>query len=361
MSPIYVFTPAGNTAKRVFCGTMLVVGAVGFLGNCCIFYFLGQKPKRGLMQSNPFVTNLNLYIRGLSLSDLLSLAVSLPLACVQITFDVFQTGWACRIVRYANFIFPAITSNTLVVISLEKYLATRKILRTVRTSKMRKWIIFAWVFGIAVMLLPAATYDGERVDLNNTHFTIICKNNEQFYPFRITLIILPIQYVLPSIFVTYVNICLMKTVWDSGRRQVANVARSTFQAHLRAKKVKGTTLLIALTFAFIIPFFFFFGNVAYTQIAKPKRDFATDYMMRYFTGGLVFLSGLLNLIIYCIQVKDFRVFLINLLCRRNSKLHQPELVRSDKGTIFKAKVRDSVAGMHTDDAIELRQFKLDVM
>ena len=102
LEPIYLFTPAGDTAKLVLCPAMLSIGAMGLLGNCLIFYFLWKKPTANPIQSSHFVKNLNLYVRSLSLSDCqtvcLSCAISLPLLCIQISLDVFQGGWACRIV-----------------------------------------------------------------------------------------------------------------------------------------------------------------------------------------------------------------------------------------------------------------------
>ena len=98
--PIYVFTPAGVTAKRLLCLFLITIGAAGFLGNCLIFNFLRQKPAANPIESSRFVVNLNLYLRSLSLSDLLSPAVSLPLLCIQISFDVFQSSWPCKLVRY---------------------------------------------------------------------------------------------------------------------------------------------------------------------------------------------------------------------------------------------------------------------
>lgn len=126
----YLFTPAGVTAKRILCFILSAVGAVGFLGNCLFFFFLKHKTAKNPMKTSRFVKNLNLYLRSLCLSDLLSCAISLPLLCVQILFDVFQSGWTCKMVRYLNFLFPVITMNNLVVISFEKYLSTRKVPRT---------------------------------------------------------------------------------------------------------------------------------------------------------------------------------------------------------------------------------------
>ena len=329
IDPIYVFTPAGETVKRVLGLILSIVGGIGFLGNCFIFYYLLQKPSRNPIQSSSFVRNLNLFLKSLSLSDLLSCAVSVPLVCVQMFFDVFQAGWPCKIARFLHFIFPVITMNNIVVISLEKYLSTRSVLREFNYSKIRKIIVCAWVLGLVVPLFLAAAHDGTKLYLNNTHYTVVCINQHGFYPFEIVLILVPLQYILPSVLVTYINICLMKTVWSRGRRQIANgTINNTFQAHLRAKKIRGTTLLIALTFAFIIPYFFYTAYAVYTKIAKPQRDFSTDYIIR--TSGAIggYLSSTVNFIIYFAQMKEFREFLRKLLCRRYSEDTQPSQIET---------------------------------
>ncbi|KAK2562006.1 Vasopressin V1a receptor [Acropora cervicornis] len=308
---IYVFTPAGNSEKLTLCLIVSTLGITGFLGNCSIFYFLSKIKKRNGTQSNPFVRSLNLYIRSLSLSDLLMCAVGAPLLCINVSSDVFQSGWPCKIARYLQFVFPAATINTLVVTSLEKFLSTRNVLqRPMSTRKVRNIILYAWLLGLLLMMPASAAYDGIRVDLNNSHFTVICKNNENFYPFRLTLIVLPIQYVLPTVFVFFVNINLSITLWNSIKRQsVAIAVKNSFKAQLRAKRIKGTTLLVALTFGFITPFSFFLGNMVYTQIVKPRRDFSTSYMFRYGSGIFVFLSPVINFTIFFSQMNDFRQFL----------------------------------------------------
>jgi len=195
--------------------------------------------------------------------------------------------------------------NNLVVINVEKYLSTRKFPRTFSTATVRKMIISAWVLGIFVMVIPAAAYDGSKVDLNQTHFTVICRNDQNFYPFKITLVIFPIQYIFPSVVVIYMNVCLIRTVWFRGKRKVDNNA---FKAKLTTTRIKGTSLLIAVTFAFTIPYLFFVTNVAYTQIAEPQRGFATDFLVRYAAGATAYCSSLINFMIYFAQMKDFREF-----------------------------------------------------
>ena len=356
--PIYIFTPTGVTAKRLLCLFLITIGAAGFLGNCLIFHFLWQKPAANPIESSRFVANLNLYLRSLSLSDLLSPAVSLPLLCIQISFDVFQSGWPCKLVRYINLIFPIITLNNLFAISLEKYLSTRTVPRLFSFSKMRRVIICAWVLGLVVMLFPGVAFDGVRVDLNQTHYTVICSADQHFYPFRISFIILPLQYVLPSIIVTYINICLIKTVCERGRRQVGEKVTNAFKAQRRINKIKGITLLISLSLAFIIPYFFYIANIAYTQIVKPRRDFTTDYFIRYASGGIAAcLSGLINFIIYFAQRKDFREFLRKRLFKRNDAINQPLLIVGERKTYCLATSTPNVVG-RKDNVIELKEVKI---
>ena len=323
-SSIYVFTPAPYAAKQVLCFLLACFGGIGFVGCCLILHFLRKKPRKNSLQAHSFAKNLNTYVRSLCLSDLLSCAVSMPLVCLQVSLDVFQSGWVCKIVRYLNFVFPVITINNLVVISLEKYLSTRPIPRTFRVSTVRKMIIAAWLLGILVMLFPAATYDGIRVNLNDTHYTVICRNVELFYPFKLTLILFPIQFVFPTVFIIYVNVSLIRTVWVKRKRQISCNMNNAFKAHLRATRIKGISLLVALTFAFIFPFSLFVVNIAYTQIAKPQRDFSTDYMIRYGSGSIGYLNPVLNVIIYFAQMKDFREFLKKRFSRKTKREYQPK-------------------------------------
>ena len=317
LNRIYVFTPVAATAKWALCGLFSTIGCLGFFGNCLLLFFLWKKPKGNPIQRSSFMKNFNLYVTSMSLSDIFSCALSLPLICIQILFDVFHTGWACKLVRYVNFIFPAITINNLVVISLEKYLSTRANPRTFSAATVHKMIICAWVFGLFFMLFPTATYDGVRVDLNDTHFTVVCRNDPNFYPFRIILVVFPVQYLLPGIFIAYINICLMETLWIRGNRNVGNgPLNNAFKAKMRAVRIKGISLLITITFTFIFSYFVFLGyQIANTLLTPTNRDFSTDFIIRYASGSIAYLNCVTDVVIYFVQMKDFREFLRKRLCR----------------------------------------------
>jgi len=147
----------------------------------------------------------------------------------------------------------------------------------------------------------------------------------------------------------------MKTVWNR-RRQIGKGVGNAFKAHLRAKRIRGITLLVALTFAFLLPYFCFVANRMYTELARPQRDFATDHLIRFSGAGIAYLTSLFNFIVYFAQMKEFRVFLKKLICRKNNGINQPVVVNGERRPDHHAFNRENVPVV-ADNAIELRQFR----
>ncbi|XP_078372663.1 pyroglutamylated RF-amide peptide receptor-like [Oculina patagonica] len=323
VEPLYIFLPVGYTTKLAFLISAMILGVVGFAGGSLIMYFVSSRKQALYLRSNRFMKNLNFYIKSLALSDMLCALVTLPLNCIQIYFDIFQSRWACKIVRYLSILFPVITINNLVVIGVEKYFSLRRVPRTLRASTVRKLIFLAWAIGFAISLFPAATFATIRYDLNETHFTVVCKYDREYLPFQVMFqSFIVVAYVLPSIFLIVVNITLIRRVWIKVRMTVSIQVNNPIRARLRAAKIRGTLLLVTVTFAFVIPYFAYLGYVTYNTIAKPDIDFKTDFVIRYASAVLAFSNCAINFVIYVVQMKDFRVFLRNLICG-SSSVEQP--------------------------------------
>ena len=86
------------------------------------------------------------------------------------------------------------------------------------------------------------------------------------------------------------------------------------KAKLRAARIRGTLLLIAITFAFIIPYFGYMVYLTYSNIATPDIDFQTDYIIRFGSGVLAYANSAVNFVIYVVQMRGFRIFLRKLIC-----------------------------------------------
>ena len=322
-SHVYVFTPAGFTTKLALVLVFASVGTVGFIGNILIYYFISLKRKCvSYMQSTPFVRNFNFYIKSLALSDILTNVVSLPLICIQIMVDVFQHDWACKTVRLFSILFPSITMNNLIIISVERYLSTRAAPHTFSVSTVRKLIITAWFAGFIVVLGPTATFSRIRYDLNDTHYTVICKYDNGYLTFKIiTVCYVLVQHLIPGVILSYINISVAKTLWSRQKRRIDIQRKNAISASLIATKLRGTYLLIAMTFAFIIPYSALLYYATYVMLARPSLDFKTDFITRCLSGGLLYSNGAINFIIYVVQMKDFHIFLKKLFFGKGNSMN----------------------------------------
>lgn len=315
----YVFIPASSTTKLVVFLLLAIVGTVGFVGNSLIYYFISSKSKTlSYLQSSPFIRNLHFYVKSLALSDILSNIISLPLVYVQLMFDLFQYGWACKTVRYLNMLFPSITMNNLIAISTERYFSTRAIPRTFSVSTVRRLVFGTWIVGFLLVCVPAGAFNGIRFDLDETHYTIVCKIDNSNLPFRVIFIsYVLLQHILPSLILSFINISLIKTVWTRNRKRVLNIQmNNAIKAKLRAAKLRGTYLLIAITFAFIIPYSSSLYYATYVMLVKPSLDFESDYRTRCLTIVMFFSNSALNFIIYLVQMSDFRSFVRKVFCSK---------------------------------------------
>ena len=155
---------------------LITVGIIGFLGNILVLWSLKAKKKtKSFLKVCSFEKNFTVYIKSLAISDIMSSLISVPCMCVELNFDLFRAGWRCKMVKYLILLFPCVTMNNLLVISVEKHFSTRKVPRTFRHSTVKKLVLFAWLIGCLNVLLPTATVDGLRFEVKETHYTVVCR------------------------------------------------------------------------------------------------------------------------------------------------------------------------------------------
>ena len=122
-------------------------------------------------------------------------------------FDVFQHDWPCRAVRYFNILFPYITVNNLIVMSLERFISSRDVPRAFSVYTVRKLVYGAWIVGFFIALAPAVTMGGIRYDLNATHYTLVCKYDTNYLPFKVIFVSYTVvQHLIPSVVLSCINI-----------------------------------------------------------------------------------------------------------------------------------------------------------
>ena len=308
---IYVFKPIKFSTTLALLLSLVAIGIVAFVGNGLILLFLKTKDrKKSILRTCSFQMNFDFYIKSLAISDILSSVISLPYVGLRLYFHSLQTGWGCKVGRYLVVLFPCITINNLLVISLGKFFSTRQVPRTFSYSTVKRIVLFAWLAGFLVAIFPASTFQGMRYDLNDTHYTVTYMYDEQYPPFRIIFVsVVFLQYIIPGCILIRINISLILTVWKRTRRTIDVQRDNGIRSMARAARVRSIYSVVAITFAFIAPYLLFFANVIYHMVAQPNIDFETDQVIRTVSAIIALSNSGINVVIYLVQTKDFRTFL----------------------------------------------------
>ena len=317
-SLVYVFAPADFSIKLVLVVLFVIFGVIGLLGNILILYFLSKKKSVPFLQSSPFLRNFNLYMKSLALSEILVTSTGGVLVCIELMYDVFQNGWPCKIRRYISGMFYVIRANNLIVISTERFLSTRDIPKTFSGYTVRKLVYTAWLSGFFMGLFPAATTNGVRYDINATHQTMVCKPDTSYLPNRVIIVgFVLIQVVIPSIALICMNIIIARRIWKGSKRRIDIQRDNAIRARMRSHQIKKTSLIIIVTIASVLPYSTILYYTAFVAVAEASLDFQEDFVIRHFSRALVFSVSATNFIIYVVQMKDFRVFLLKHFCSKS--------------------------------------------
>lgn len=320
---IYLPSALDPLSKRCLFVSMAVVAVLGFVGNALVGYHLKTRQERSRLRRNRnltlFAERLNYYIGSLVISDALCTAVTLPLFYLQIFSDVFQKDWHCKLERYFYFVFPCVTINNLLVIAVERFFASWGINRRFSFSTVQRLIAFAWLSALLITFAPLSQFRLVQYDLNATHFTLTCRfDNSEPLSRAAMLSFTVLEFILPSVLLIICNIWVMKQAWQKLQFVRRTLGHNRHDSHHRHENVlisKGIFMLVAITFAFIIPYCLSFTYVMFNAIAKPTISFRTDYIIRNSGGILVTANSAVNVIIYTLQIPTFRNMLKNMACK----------------------------------------------
>ena len=78
-----------------------------------------------------------LFLRSLAISDVMA-SLTGPILWLEIFWDVFQTGWPCKIWRYFATVSPVVTIYNLVAVAFERYNCLCRADSNVQLSRLRQ-------------------------------------------------------------------------------------------------------------------------------------------------------------------------------------------------------------------------------
>ena len=167
-------------------------------------------------------------------------------------------------------------------------------------------------------LFPAAAVNGARYDINATHYTMVCKSDTSYLPTRVIMVgFVLIQVVIPSIALICMNIIIARRIWKGSKRRIDIQRDNAIRAKMRSHQIKKTSLIVIVTIASVLPYSTILYYTAFVAVAEASLDFQEDFVIRHFSRALVFSVSATNFIIYVVQMKDFRVFLLKHFCGKS--------------------------------------------
>ena len=303
----YIFTPAGLDVKLTFTILIIISAVIGFLGNVSVVHFIRQRKEK--RPRTAMSSNLHYFIYSLALSDILCVSICVPIFLIHCFVDVLQSGWPCKISRFLAYNFPFVTVYNLVVISIERcILICRPTSRPLSRVAVEKSVRGAWILGFVVSCVPLITVEGIRVDLNDTHYTVICEHNRKSPLNRVILqISMFIFYVLPFVFILFTCAFVIRAVIKK-KFHVATTPNNIVSAmrEWRTKQRKATLLLVAIILAFALPNILLVAFNIFKLVVRPPDDFKRDFVVRTTGAILVFLNSAVNFFIHLFQLPGFK-------------------------------------------------------
>ncbi|XP_032231262.2 trace amine-associated receptor 5 [Nematostella vectensis] len=320
----YVFTPAGLPVKMSLTVIQVLFGGFAVVANGTYIY-LRRKMKR--KSHHVFSRSMTSYFtQSLAWSNVLCCVISLPLVLVQYFVDVFQNDFGCRAVRFFQFVFPVVTMFNLVVIGVERYMATFHPFLVPTERITRRRVIAAWGVGVVVTLIPIPTFGGVPFDIDEGTYTIICKYNNDVAVYRVMFLTFNlVVYFIPSIALTIISYRIRR--YMTSNRFVAHNRQCTIRTN--SWRFQGTRMFSTLILAFILPYMLYMVYSAVNMILRPVLSFTTDYIIRYTSGVLAYGNAALSPIIVFTNMRDVRQTLMDSLRkltrnRRNAVHTSPE-------------------------------------
>ena len=298
----YVFLPVDVRIKLSIYSFVGIYAFYAVLANGLILYFkrkqnLQRKSNQRRRAFDRFVVT-STFVQSLAISDFLCAVVSVPLVISSNLFDIIDTDFKCKTVRFINIFFPVVTINNLFVIGIERYLAVFHPFRVPSHRIVKALVVCAWVLGGLITLIPAYTYRLQRLDIDADRYTVLCVydkstaiNKAMFLGFTVFI------YVLPAIILSFTNIRILLRLKS---KKLKNSVRCN------SWRFYGTSVFVVLIFSFVIPYFLFVGFSGLNMLMKLRLSFDADYVIRRIGGVLAYSNSAISPTVMLLSMPDLK-------------------------------------------------------
>lgn len=198
-SLVYVFSYYESEAI-CFTVALTVIGVLGILENSFLIHATRKKIKfRGPVTDIAGQKKALIYyfIYNLGWAELLT-SLACFLVIIELYIDFFQQTLSCRLVRFFEFLFPAISIQLLLVISIDRYSAIVRPFQSININACEKLITAAWLCGFSVSVATIATYDIQLMCLKDNFYTAFYHPDSSVVSSVLSLVVIAFAYFIPG-------------------------------------------------------------------------------------------------------------------------------------------------------------------
>lgn len=296
----YTFLPI--SPSFIFLLTLLssIMIIIGIPGNFVVLLYKYKEMKRKISQFQIALhKSVNSYlVVNLSLSDILTASVSLPLYIISINSDVLLQTWSCKIMRCINSFLATININMILLISLNQYFIVFWKSKCLSKTCIRKIVYLCWLESVLISSTLLYMADPVKIIVNDNEYTITCRisynsiNTKIVFVFGIT-----IQYLIPLTLVIYTSF----KMWFYVKKKT----RKTRLSVIIKQQLQTIKFISNFSLGLIFPYLFILFLSA-IHMFRLITKFQITFVIGNISELLAFSNCIINPVIYYVGSKNFR-------------------------------------------------------
>ncbi|XP_042207059.1 neuropeptide SIFamide receptor-like [Homarus americanus] len=230
----------------LLCLSYVVVFILGLIGNCFVIAVVFRTPRMR--------TPTNYFIVNLAMADVLVIVFCLPATLLSSIYYPWMLGWImCKLVAYVQAVSVSASVNSLVAVSLDRFLAIWFPLKLqITTERARALIVIIWIMAVA-SAIPYSIYFETQVFYKQAPDLIVCvemwpsRQAERFY-FLIAHLLF--CYLLPLLLIIFFYVMIWIRV---ASRHIPGDSRDAAVHEMQQRsKVKVVKMLVVVVIIFML-------------------------------------------------------------------------------------------------------------
>ncbi|XP_054156214.1 neuropeptide SIFamide receptor-like [Oppia nitens] len=305
-----------SSVSIILCMAYTIVFILGIVGNCCVVIVVVQSPRMR--------TVTNFFIVNLAFADILVLIFCLPATLISNLLIPWIFGAImCKAVAYLQGVVVSASINTLVAVSIDRFLSICHPLRCQMTRRCARYaIVCIWLYSSVIAIPWALYFTLQPIDPSAPDPMMLCLEqwpNEYSEKTYFIIANLFLCYLIPLFIITSCYIAIWMKVW---RRSIPGETAKPLQIEylLQRSKLKTAKMFVVIVIVFVISWLPLYCIFAVIKLGGPIESDSIHERLLMIMAPLAQWLGASNScynpMLYCFFNKKYRMGFLSLLKTR---------------------------------------------